>query len=453
MDDTGEDQLGADAPWPEDVYLPPRRRQLGMWIVAFSLFLSVGLLGWAAEKRFHVVALATRRLAVQPQGAVSPQVDARVEALLADGERALSEGNLDGAQGDFDKASVLTERDPRVLLGEARVAAAKADVPWLKARLLLPDATEEARVTRAQLDERIAGARQTADDALSAAPQDPRALCAKLDALRLAGDTQAATGYVVAVFAQASQPDTAYALGMLDLVQPASPWATLVDRLRLAARAETGAGRAGAALVYALARSGDVAAAEAELAKLDAQPRPYPLLPNLHAWMARARTRAAEAPAEPSAPASAPSHTETSGPLQAQTPGVGTATPAGESIRPNPPGVPTTLEAAAQAERRGDLVRAERIYQGILATDPNESQALAGLGNVLRLRGDDPWGAIDAYQHAIRINPSYLPAQLGLADTQWARGDHAGAAQSYKRIVDRFPAGMYPEYVNQRLSP
>ncbi len=447
MDNAGDDQFEADAPWPDDVYLPPRRRRLGVWMVALSLLLSLGLLGWAAEKRYHVVEFAARRVTVQPQ------VDGRVESLLAEGERSLGEGNLDGAQGAFDKASVLTERDPRVLLGEAHVAAAKADVPWLKMRLLPPEATEETRVTKAQLDERIPIARQSADDALSAAPQDPRALCAKLDALRIAGDSQAAMGYVVAVFAGASQPETAYALAMLDLVQPASPWATLVDRLRLAARAEAGAGRAGAALVYALAKSGDMAGARTELAKLDAQTRLYPLLPDLHAWIGRDRAaRSAESPTESSAPASLPSHTETAAPPQPQGPSAATTSPAGESVRPGQANGPTTLEAAAQAERRGDLVRAERIYQGILATDPNEFQALTGLGDVLRSRGDDPWGAIDAYQRAIRINPSYLPAQLGLADTQWARGDRAGAALSYKRVVDRFPSGMYPEYVNQRLS-
>ena len=110
------------------------------------------------------------------------------------------------------------------------------------------------------------------------------------------------------------------------------------------------------------------------------------------------------------------------------------------------------MQAANQAIGRGEFERAERIYQGILATEPNDSQALTGLGDVLRLR-TDPWGAIEAYQHAIRVNPSYLPAQLGLADTQWSQGDQSGAARSYRRILDRFPVGMYPAYVSQRAAP
>jgi tetratricopeptide (TPR) repeat protein len=99
--------------------------------------------------------------------------------------------------------------------------------------------------------------------------------------------------------------------------------------------------------------------------------------------------------------------------------------------------------------RGGDFERAERIYQGILAGDPNDSQALAGLGDVRRVRGD-PWGAIDAYKRAIAVNPSYLPALLGLADTQWSRGDHAAAAPIYKNLVDHFPEGSYPAYVSER---
>ena len=106
------------------------------------------------------------------------------------------------------------------------------------------------------------------------------------------------------------------------------------------------------------------------------------------------------------------------------------------------------MQAALQAINRGEFERAERIYR-IVATDPNDSPTLTGLGDVLRLRSD-PWGAIDAYQRAISVNPSYLPAQLGLADTKWSRGDQAGAARTYKHIVDSFPDGMYPSYVTQR---
>jgi tetratricopeptide (TPR) repeat protein len=449
LQDTGDEDLDVDVPWSEDGYLPPRRRRLGAWLMALVVAPSLGVLGWAAEKRFHVVEV----VAQHARG--SAPADGRIESFLAEGEHALSEGDLDGAQGDFDKASVLADRDPRVLAGRSRVAAAKADIPWLKLRLLAPGDTTTARVASAELEERVSVARRFADDALSAAPQDAGAMRAKLDALRLAGDAQGARGYVVAIFAQAADPETAYVLAALDLGQPASPWPTVVERLRVAT-GPAGSDRARAALVYALARSGDAAGAKAELAKLDARPRLYPLLPELHAWlgMDRATTSAATSPqaatalSAPAAPA-APSVADSSAPRVPTAAPPAAAPPAGEAPRSSGP---STIQAANQAVSRGEFERAERIYQGILATEPNDSQALTGLGDVLRLR-TDPWGAIEAYQHAIRVNPSYLPAQLGLADTQWSQGDQSGAAKSYRRILDRFPAGMYPSYVSQRAAP
>jgi hypothetical protein len=44
-----------------------------------------------------------------------------------------------------------------------------------------------------------------------------------------------------------------------------------------------------------------------------------------------------------------------------------------------------------------------------------------------------------------------LPALLGVADTEWASGDHASAQHAYKDIIDRFPEGTYPPYVKTRV--
>jgi hypothetical protein len=50
------------------------------------------------------------------------------------------------------------------------------------------------------------------------------------------------------------------------------------------------------------------------------------------------------------------------------------------------------------------------------------------------------------------MNPSYLPAWLGLADTEWASGDRASAARVYKDVLNRFPEGTYPGYVTRRAA-
>jgi tetratricopeptide (TPR) repeat protein len=393
-------------------------------------------MGWVVAKPY---------LAGHATGA-TVQLDPRARNFLMEGERALADGNLDLSQEDFDKASALAEQDPRVLLDEARVAAAKTDVPWLKLRLLPPDAADEMRTTKAQLADRVARVRKAADDAVAAAPEDPAALRAKIDALRIVGERDAARSYVSKVIGQASQPETAYVLAALDLAEPEPLWTTVIDRLRLAAAGEGNAGRARAALVYALARSGDSAGARAELAKLDSLTRPYPLVPNLHAFVDKS-------PSKPSldggvAVAANVPHVELSA-LPTQQPPPATGGGAGGGEPPAAGEGPVTMMAASQAIKKGNWARARQIYETLASRNPSDSEALAGIGDCARAQGDSS-GAIGAYKRALAVNPSYLPALLGVADTEWATGDRGGAQRAYKDIEDRFPEGTYPGYVKTR---
>src|SRR5207244_1500195 len=118
-----------------------------------------------------------------------------------------------------DKASALAEKDPHVLLDLARLAASRADVLWLKSRLLPAEATDEHRVVRDRLAELGAGARRAADDAIGVAPDDPAALRAKIDALRISGDRDGARALVSKIAPSASQPESAYVLAALDLAE------------------------------------------------------------------------------------------------------------------------------------------------------------------------------------------------------------------------------------------
>jgi predicted Zn finger-like uncharacterized protein len=439
---TGDDEIYDMRPGlssaAEEAYAVPRRRRVGGWVVALVLLAAVGVVGWVVAKPY---------LAGRNAGAAA-QLDPRAQAFLADGEKAMAEGNLDLAQGDFDKASALAEKDPRVLLDEARIAAARADVPWLKLRLLAPDQADDARATRAQLDDASSRARNAAEAAMTVAPDDAAAVRAKIDALRIGGDRDGARKLVTKVSAQASQPDTAYVIAALDLAEPEPIWTTVIDRLRLAAAAEGNAGRARALLVYALAKSGDVAGARAELAKLDAAARPYPLLPNLHAFVDKAPGRlplgldGGLAANVPHIDVSAlPSQGANGGPPVGDNGGG-----AGDSIPSDSRGA---MQAANAAIKKGDWGRARQIYEALSTRNPSDSEAIAGIGDCARATGDSS-GAIAAYKRALSVNPSYLPALLGLADTQWASGDRAGAVQQYKSIVDRFPEGSYPAYVKTR---
>ena len=208
------------------------------------------------------------------------------------GEKALADGNLDLAKESFDKASALAEKDPHVLLSLARLAAIRADVPWLKERLLAPDAADDLKLAQNERTELANAAKKASDDALGVAGEDPASLRAKIDALRISGDQAGARALVAKINASATQPESAYVLAALDLADPDPPWSTVIDRLKTASSVETGPGRARAALVYALARSGDGAGAKAEVDRLSAMTRPHPLLPLLRAFAEHAKAAA-----------------------------------------------------------------------------------------------------------------------------------------------------------------
>ncbi len=427
----------------EEPYSMRRGRRVGGWIVALVLLLAVGVLGWAVARPY----LASR------SASAAPGLDPRAEAFLAEGERAMAEGNLDVSQEALDKASALAESDPRVRLDEARVATAQADVPWLKVKLLMAGAAagtgvaDELRTTKAQVDERVARAGRLADAALASAPDAPAAFRVKIDALRLAGQQNSARGYVAKVIAQASQPETAYVLAALDLAEPEPLWTTVIERLRLSAAGDPNAGRARAALVYALAKSGDSPGAKAELTKLDALARPYPLLPNLHALLDGTSPKSV---LDGGPDTVAPRASIGAAPAPAAPPSPPTVSGAGGGGEPVPGDTRGAMQTAMQAFKRGQFERARQIYQAVITRNPNDSEALAAIGDVARAEGD-PAAAIANYRHAIAVNPSYLPAILGLADTQWANGDRGKATRGYGDIVDRFPEGTYPAYVKQRV--
>jgi hypothetical protein len=58
--------------------------------------------------------------------------------------------------------------------------------------------------------------------------------------------------------------------------------------------------------------------------------------------------------------------------------------------------------------------------------------------------------AKSSYRRVLQVNGSYLPALIGLSDTEYESGNVAAATKGYKDIVDRFPEGSYPPRVKQR---
>jgi len=417
------------------------RRARSRWIAGVVIIGVIGLLS----------ATVGRRFLAQLGGAseVKTSSDARVAKFLGDGTALLDEGDFEGAKEEFDKATVLAERDPAVLTALARLETLRADVSWLKLRLLDPNSTDLVQATYRELGRRVGKARTAVDRAFAISPEDPAVLRARIDVLRLSGDGDKAREWIAPLSSNASVPDNAYVLAALDLGEPSPVWPSVIDRLRMAASAERDPGRARAALIYALARAGRMSEAQAEFSKIDGRPKPHPLLEELRAFLLRASS-GADAGVGNAAKIAAVDPTklpklDTSPGNTEEEPRAATAAPPSGDFR-------TRLSQAATALRQGDLARAAQLYNSVLNEQPNNTEALSGLGDVAKQRRD-PAAAAQMYDRVLAQNPSYLPAILASADQKWDSGDKKGALVLYRRLLDQAgPSSQYGAHAAARIA-
>ncbi|MCL2725007.1 MAG: zinc-ribbon domain-containing protein [Polyangiaceae bacterium] len=282
------DGAPTDSGVPSSVRPVGRRWSAGLVVTAavilvIALLVAVGVPEHVGA-RIKAATVASAPVASAPVASV----DSKVVGLLEQGEKAFVDGDIERAKENFDKATALSDNDPRALVDVARLAAVRADVAWLKVRLLPEDAADERRITQDDLNELAAASRGAAEQALQVLPDNHVALSTKIDALRASGDRDGARALAAKFSLRANDPEDAYVLAALGLAEQEPPWATIIERLRVAAGAEVGPGRARAALIYALARSGDVPGARVELEQLAKLHRIHPLFALLRAFTERA---------------------------------------------------------------------------------------------------------------------------------------------------------------------
>jgi len=393
------------------------------WIAGVVVVGLLGLLGSTVGRRYIAqLSGATQALASS---------DGRVAKFLSEGNRLIDEGDFEGAKEEFDKANALAEKDPAVLTALAHLETLRADIWWLKLRLLDPNSSDLVQATYRELGRRVGKARTAVDRAFAVSPEDPSVLRARVDALRLSGDGDKAREWLTPLSANASVPENAYVIAALDLAEPSPVWPSVIDRLRTAAAAEREPGRARAALIYSLASAGRISEAETEFAKVDGRSKPHPLLEELRSFLSRAkRSLAASGGSAPQAKALSVDVTKL--------PKLDTS-PAPEATAD----FRARLTQAALALHNGDLARAEQLYNSVLDEQPGSTEALSGLGDVAKAR-HDPALAAKMYERVLAENPSYLPAILASADQKWDAGDRRGALLLYRRLVDQ--AGPHSEY-------
>ncbi|RYE84071.1 MAG: hypothetical protein EOO75_18570, partial [Myxococcales bacterium] len=250
----------------------PRNASSLRWVLAVVVLGALGVVGVTYGKQL---------LGDAPKATVAAAPNEQVRGLLQQSERAMAEGDLEGAKELLIKASALADTDVRVQVGLSRLWAARADAAWLRLRLLPPGPSDARTVARRELEDATSRARKAADRGSELAADDLAVVRVKVDALRLADDLAVARALAPRLASGTLQPETAYVLAALDMAEASPPWKGIIERLQLAASAESAPGRARAALVYALASHGDIPAARQEFERMAGASRPYPLVAEL----------------------------------------------------------------------------------------------------------------------------------------------------------------------------
>jgi serine/threonine protein kinase len=127
------------------------------------------------------------------------------------------------------------------------------------------------------------------------------------------------------------------------------------------------------------------------------------------------------------------------------------ATPPVEPSVPDRGSAGDLLERARRARRAGRIGDAAALFAAAVEKAPTDSEALTGLAEVDEAQGATTKAIVD-YRHAVAVNPRYLPARLGLADSLWTNGQRDEARTAYRSIVSQFPTTLCPDLARERAA-
>ncbi len=98
-----------------------------------------------------------------------------------------------------------------------------------------------------------------------------------------------------------------------------------------------------------------------------------------------------------------------------------------------------TSMLATVLEKLGRRQEAEEVFQNWLRRDPNSVPALAGMGHLLRLRGEYPAAAL-YYQTALRLQPTHIEANYRLGTIAAYLGQRERAIHLFGIALNRKPS-------------
>jgi hypothetical protein len=163
------------------------------WLVALVFLALIGVVGFVAYTRYG--------RQVESAGG-SSAYDARLDVFLARADERVAVGDLDGAKEQYLKASGLSDTDPRVAQGLARVEIVRTELAWWKWLAVCDGEHEERDAAELALTRAAKAAADAIDRAMGQSPTDPTTA-------RLQVDRQRIDAMVVVALARAGKQETA----------------------------------------------------------------------------------------------------------------------------------------------------------------------------------------------------------------------------------------------------
>lgn len=107
--------------------------------------------------------------------------------------------------------------------------------------------------------------------------------------------------------------------------------------------------------------------------------------------------------------------------------------PLGEAM-----GLDDLFDAGMEAEARGDLSKAQRLYEACARADRRDPVALYNLGNVCMALGDEKAAQL-AFERAIARDPEFAEARFNLAGLLESQGAQNAALEELRKTVEIAP--------------
>ena len=347
-------------------------------------------------------------------------------ALFAPIDEVLEAGDSDTASRLLAAIPAARQSGTEYLTRRIFADAMSVDMLWWQARLVpASDATGQAAIAQSlstrltDLDQKLQGCRADADCKLRSQAAY-WALCRMQKQLERAQPPKQGT----------VDANGLYQLAMLDWVSATTPDKKTLERLKKARLTGVEQGPRVTALIVALIDTKRFDDARTELANLASAAKAHPHLDALNAYLRTAQ----EAPDAGRGPdASVPESADL----------------AEQDIGLREPDFRIRLQRAVECLSRSEITKAQKLFRSVLAERPNDTEAITGMGDIHRRRGELS-SARTAYDKALGLNANYLPAMVGSADVRWQSGDRAGAVGLYRRIVER--VGESPGYGQTAVS-